>query len=38
MMSARTAARLAWSLWGVTLALVCGGLILGVANRPEAPL
>jgi hypothetical protein len=37
-MSARTAARLAWSLWGVTLALVCGGLILGVANRPEAPL
>jgi hypothetical protein len=37
-MSARTAARLAWSLWAVALALVAGGLILGVASRPEAPL
>jgi hypothetical protein len=37
-MSARTATRLAWSLWAVSLALVFGGLILGVANLPEAPL
>jgi len=37
-MSARTAARLARSLWAVTLALVAGGLLLGVASRPEAPL
>ncbi len=37
-MSSRTAARLAWSLWAVALALVTGGLILGVASRPEAPL
>lgn len=37
-MSARTAARLAWSLWVVTLAFIAGGLILGVASRPEAPL
>ena len=37
-MSVRTAARLAWSLWAGTLALVAGGLVLGVANRPEAPL
>ncbi len=37
-MSRRTAAWLAWSLWAVTLALVVGGLLLGVANRPEAPL
>ncbi len=33
-----SAARLAWSLWAVTVALVVGGLLLGVANRPEAPL
>jgi hypothetical protein len=37
-MSRRTAAWLAWSLWAVTLALVVGGLVLGVASRPEAPL
>jgi hypothetical protein len=37
-MSRRTAAWLAWSLWAVTLALVVGGLLLGVASRPEAPL
>jgi hypothetical protein len=37
-MSHRTAAWLAWSLWAVTLALVVGGLLLGLANRPEAPL
>jgi hypothetical protein len=37
-MSRRTAAWLAWSLWTVTLALVAGGLLLGVANRPQAPL
>ena len=37
-MSARTVARLAWSLWAGTLALVAGGLIFGVASRPEAPL
>jgi hypothetical protein len=29
---------LAWSLWTVALALVTGGLVLGVANRPEASL
>ena len=42
-MSARTAARLGWSLWGVTIALVCGGLILAfstvgalvASRRPE---
>ena len=33
-----SAARLAWSLWAVTVALIAGGLLLGVANRPEAPL
>ena len=37
-MSARAASRLAWSWWAVTLALVLGALILGVANSPEAPL
>ncbi len=37
-MSHRTAAWLAWSLWTATLALVTVGLVLGVANRPEAPL
>jgi hypothetical protein len=37
-MSAWTTARLAWSLWAVMLALTAGGLILGVAIRPEAPL
>ena len=33
-MSARTATRLAWSLWAVALALVVGGLGIGVMNRP----
>jgi hypothetical protein len=37
-MIAWPAARFAWSLWAVTLALVAGGLILGVASRPEVPL
>jgi hypothetical protein len=37
-MSTRTATLLAWSLWAVTIAFVTGGLILGVANRPETPL
>jgi hypothetical protein len=37
-LSDRAAWRLAWSLWTVSLALVTGGLILGVANRPEVPL
>ncbi len=37
-MSVRTASRLAWSLWAGTLALVAGGLLLGVAARPGAPL
>ncbi len=37
-MSVRLAARLAWSLWAVAIALVAGGLLFGVANRPEAPL
>ncbi len=31
-------ARLAWSLWAVAIALVAGGLVFGVANRPEASL
>jgi hypothetical protein len=31
-------ARLAWSLWLVAITLVAGGLVFGVANRPEAPL
>jgi hypothetical protein len=37
-MSHRSVSWLAWSLWAMTFALVIGGLILGVANRPEAPL
>jgi hypothetical protein len=37
-MSARTATRLAWSLWAAAISLVSGGLILGLANRPAAPL
>ena len=37
-MSARIATRLAWSLWAAALALVAGGLVFGVMNRPEAPL
>jgi hypothetical protein len=37
-MSARATAWLAWSMWAMTLGLVAGGLVLGVANRPEAPL
>lgn len=36
--SARATAWLAWSLWAASLALVAGGLILGVANLPEASL
>jgi hypothetical protein len=36
--STRTATRLAWSLWAVAIALVTGGLVFGLANRPEAPL
>jgi two-component system NarL family sensor kinase len=37
-MRARTASGLGWSLWAATLALVVGGLLLGVANRQEASL
>ena len=37
-MSARTAAWLAWSVWAITLGLIAGGLLIGVTNRPEAPL
>lgn len=37
-MSVGTASRLAWSLWAGALALVAGGLLLGVAARPQAPL
>src|SRR5918998_2322721 len=37
-MSARTAARIAWSLWTVAITLVAGGLLLAWANRLEAPL
>jgi hypothetical protein len=37
-MSHRSVSWLAWSLWAMTIALVIGGLILGVANHPEAPL
>jgi hypothetical protein len=37
-LNARLASRLAWSLWAVAIALVAGGLVFGLANRPEAPL
>jgi hypothetical protein len=37
-MSSRAATWLAWSLWAVSIALVIGGLILGVANLSEVPL
>jgi hypothetical protein len=37
-MSPRAATRLAWSLWATAVALVAGGLLLALANRPEAPL
>src|SRR5918997_5486604 len=37
-MSARATAWIAWSMWAMTLGLVAGGLLLGVTNRPEAPL
>ena len=33
-----TAARIAWSLWAATLALVVGAHVLALANRPLAPL
>ena len=33
-----TAARIAWSLWAATLALVAGAHVLALANRPSAPL
>ena len=29
---------LAWVLWAVTVSLVGGALVLGLANRPEVPL
>src|SRR5436190_11621345 len=32
-MRARTAARLAWSMWGLTLALVAGSFVLLFLNR-----
>jgi hypothetical protein len=35
---ATTSSRLAWSLWLLCLAVVAGGLLLGVANRPQAPM
>jgi hypothetical protein len=28
---------LAWVLWAVTVSLVGGALVLGLANRPEVP-
>jgi hypothetical protein len=28
----------AWALWAVTISLVAGALVLGLANRPEVPL
>jgi hypothetical protein len=37
-MSRRTVVGLAWSVWAVTLGLIAGGLLIGVTNRPEAPL
>jgi hypothetical protein len=37
-MSRRTAAWLAWSLLTVAVALVAGGLVLGVASHPQTPL
>ena len=33
-----SAARIAWSLWAVTLGLVVGAHVLALANRPSAPL
>ena len=32
------ARNLAWAVWVVTVSLVAGALVLGLANRPEAPL
>jgi hypothetical protein len=32
------ALRLAWVLWAATVSLVASSLILGLANRSEAPL
>jgi Na+-transporting NADH:ubiquinone oxidoreductase subunit NqrB len=32
------AGSLAWVGWAVTISLVAGALVLGLANRPEAPL
>jgi hypothetical protein len=32
------AGSLAWVGWTVTISLVAGALVLGLANRPEAPL
>jgi hypothetical protein len=37
-MSVRAATWLAWYLWTVSLTLVIGGLMVGLANRPEVPL
>ena len=33
-----TAARIAWTLWAATLALVVGAHVLALANRPSAAL
>ena len=32
------ACNLAWALWAAAVSLVAGALVLGLANRPEAPL
>lgn len=37
-MSARTATRLAWSLWAAAVTLIAAGLLLALANRPGSPL
>jgi hypothetical protein len=37
-MSPRVTAWIAWSVWAMILGLIAGGLLIGVTNRPEAPL
>jgi hypothetical protein len=37
-MSARATAWIAWSVWAITLGLLAAALLIGMTNRPEAPL
>ena len=37
-MSARAIAWIAWSVWAITLGLLAAALLIGMTNRPEAPL